>query len=349
MNSHLTRQQFLASGALSAVVAALATTSSARADPACQSAAPLRNIPDFRGRDPAGTYYVVPHAGTYDPYWATVARGAAEIGRILGVKVVFEAPEHYDPGQQASMVAAAASAGGSGIATTGAAAQAMLGPLRTAREAGVPVIFFDTPPSADYSGRFVDGQPLGFVGTDIRFAAAQVSGQVAPLIPDGAHVVVINHEPGNPILRLKTLGFIDGLAAKKPRVSQLNVGEEITRSVEILRAFYAVNRDIKAIFALGAIGNAIAVKFIEEQNLAPKSIPIAGSDVDDFTLHALQDGKMVATIGLPSYLFGALPVVMLYFYNAFGVDPGLYQQTSGQLVTASQVPEYLALSKLGLR
>jgi ABC-type sugar transport system substrate-binding protein len=119
--------------------------------------------------------------------------------------------------------------------------------------------------------------------------------------------------------------------------------------VEILRAFYAANKDLKTIFALGALGNAIAVKFVEEQGLAPSAMPIAGSDVDEFTLNALRDGKMVATIGLPSYLFGALPVVMLYFYNAFGVDPGLYQQTSGQLVTAKQVPEFMALSKLGLR
>ena len=349
MTPRLTRQEFLATGALGALVAALARSGPAEAASTCQPAVPLKGIPDFRGKDPTGTYYMVAHAGTYDPYWSTVARGAAEIGRILGVEVVFEAPDHYDPGRQASMVGAAASAGSSGVATTGAAAQAMLGPLKTAQEAGVPVIFFDTPPPADYPGRFVDGQPFGFVGTDIRFAAAQVSGQVAPLLPDGAHVLVINHEPGNPILRLKTQGFIDGLASQKPRISQLNVGEEVTRSVEILRAFYAGNKDIKAIFALGAIGNAIAVKFVDEQGLAPQDMPVAGSDVDEFTLHALQSGKMVATIGLPSYLFGALSIVMLYFYNAFGVDPGLYQQTSGQLVTAKQVPEFLALSKLGLR
>jgi simple sugar transport system substrate-binding protein len=349
MTARLTRQEFLMAGGLGAAVAALGLASNAKASTTCQPAATLTGIPGLRGKDPAGTYYVVPHAGTYDPYWSTVAHGSAEIGRILGVKVIFEAPEHYDPGQQASMLTAAASAGCSGIATTGAAAQAMLGPLRTAQEAGVPVIFFDTPPPPGYAGRFVDGQPLGFVGTDIRFAAAQVSGEVAPLLSSGAHVVIINHEPGNPILDLKARGFVDGLASKSPRVSQLNVGEELTRSVEILRSFYAANKDITAVFALGAIGNAVAVKFLDEQGLSPQQLRIGGSDVDEFTLHALQDGKMVATIGLPSYLFGALPVVMLYFYNAFGVDPGLYQQTSGQLVTKAQVPQFLALSKLGLR
>jgi ABC-type sugar transport system substrate-binding protein len=74
------------------------------------------------------------------------------------------------------------------------------------------------------------------------------------LLAESTHVVVINHEPGNPIIRLKTQGFIDGLAAKKPKVSHLNVGEEVTRSIEILSAFYADNKDIRAIFALGRIG-----------------------------------------------------------------------------------------------
>jgi hypothetical protein len=38
---------------------------------------------------------------------------------------------------------------------------------------------------------------------------------------------------------------------------------------------------------------------------------VAGSDVDAFTLDALKNNKMVATIGLPSFLFGFLPIVML--------------------------------------
>ncbi len=67
-------------------------------------------------------------------------------------------------------------------------------------------------------------------------------------------------------------------------------------------------------------------------------------------LHALQDGKMVATIGLPSYLFGALPVVMLYFSTTrSGWTRASISKPSGPLVTAKQVPEFMALSKLGLR
>lgn len=345
----INRKEFLALGGLGALLAAFGVADPALAASACTPAVALRGIPDFRGKDPTGTYYLIAHAGTYDPYWATVARGVAAVGRVLGVKTVFEAPEHYDPGQQASMVTAAASAGCSGIATTAAAAQAMLGPLNTARAAGIPAVFCDTPPPANYSGRFVDGSPFGFVGTDIVFAARQVAEEVAPSLPMGGHVVVINHEPGNPILQLKTQGFIDGLAERKVKISQLNVGEQVTRSVEILRSFYTANKDIQAIFALGAIGNAIAVTFLDEQGIPPGKIKVAGSDVDDFTLHALQKGKMEATIGLPSFLFGFLPIVMLYVYNAYAIDPGLYQQTSGQLVTAKEVPEFLALAKLGLR
>jgi hypothetical protein len=47
---------------------------------------------------------------------------------------------------------------------------------------------------------------------------------------------------------------------------------------------------------------------------------------------------MVATIGLPSFLFGFLPITMLYIYNANGIDPCLYLQTSGQFITSKDVP-----------
>lgn len=58
---------------------------------------------------------------------------------------------------------------------------------------------------------------------------------------------------------------------------------------------------------------------------------------------------MVATIGLPSFLFGFLPIVMLYTYNAYAIDPGVYLQTSGQLITSRDVPMLAALAAKGLR
>jgi hypothetical protein len=68
MTARLTRQEFLATGALGALVATLARASPAAAAAGCQPAVPLVGIPDFRGKDPTGTYYMVPHAGAYDPY-----------------------------------------------------------------------------------------------------------------------------------------------------------------------------------------------------------------------------------------------------------------------------------------
>jgi hypothetical protein len=53
---------------------------------------------------------------------------------------------------------------------------------------------------------------------------------------------------------------------------------------------------------------------------------------------------MVATIGFPSFLFGFLPIVMLDIYNAYRIDPGLYLQTGGQLITSKNVPMLMAFA-----
>jgi hypothetical protein len=53
-------------------------------------------------------------------------------------------------------------------------------------------------------------------------------------------------ESGTPLRSPReTDGFITGLASVSHKVDQLNVGEEVTRSIEILRGFYSSNNDLK--------------------------------------------------------------------------------------------------------
>src|SRR2546430_16277879 len=95
------------------------------------------------------------------------------------------------------MVNAAISAKAAGIVTTSADPAVMKGPLQRAAQAGIPTIFSDTPPPKDFAAAFANGNPIAFVGVDVRIAAARASAKLVPLLPKGAEVVVVNHEPGN--------------------------------------------------------------------------------------------------------------------------------------------------------
>jgi simple sugar transport system substrate-binding protein len=295
-----------------------------------------------------GTYYWIAHDSATNSYWATVLHGTELVSKQLGVKVVYQGPQSYDPTKQADLVTAAVNAGAAGIVTTAASAKAMEGPAKLATAKGVPVIFSDTPPPADWGPKFLDGSPFGFVGYNIEEAARRVAAEVAPLLPKGATVVVINHEPGNQILVTKTEGYIKGLASIEPKVYQLAVGSETTRAIEILRGFYSKHKDLKAIFGLGGVGLHVALGFLKEVGVSPQEIRVAGSDVDTFTLNSIAKGDEVATIGLPSLLLGLLPVTLLYYWNEYALTPQTYL-TVGDTVTKSNVEAYEKLAAGHLR
>jgi len=298
--------------------------------------------------NPTGTYYWVAHVGPGDPYWAVVQRGVQAVGKALGVRAVFEGPAGYSPPKQADMINAAISAKASGIVTTSADASVIHGPIERAAKAGIPTIFSDTPPPDDFAGKFATGNPVSFVGVDIRPAAARASAKLLPMLSKGDAVLVVNHEPGNRVLELKTNGYIKGIESLEPKVDKLVIGEETTKAVEIMRAYLEKHPDTKAILTLGTLGTHAAIKLLDETKTPNEKIRVVGSDVDDVTLEAIKRGRVVSTIDLQQFGMGFVPVVLLFLYNAYALDPNSYIGAGGT-VDQKNVDTIIKLAKQGFR
>jgi simple sugar transport system substrate-binding protein len=297
---------------------------------------------------PTGTYYWVAHVGPGDPYWAVVQRGVQAAGKSLGVKTVFEGPSGYSPPKQADMVSAAISAKAAGIVTTSADPAVIRGPVQRAAASGIPVIFSDTPPPKDFAAKFVNGNPIAFVGVDVSIAAARAASKLLPMLQKGAPVVVVNHEPGNRVLEIKTSGYVEGIKSLEPKVDKLVIGEETTKAVEIMRAYLQKNPDTKAIFTLGALGTHAAVKLLDEMKAPNEKIRVVGSDIDDVTLDAIKRGRVVSAIDLQQLGFGFLPIVLLYLYRTYALDPNDYIGAGGT-VDAKNVDFIMKLAKQKFR
>src|SRR5437667_430774 len=205
-----------------------------------------------------------------------------------------------------------------------------------------------TPPPKDFAAAFANGNPLAFVGVDVRIAAARASAKLVPLLPKGAEVVVVNHEPGNRVLEIKTGGYLEGIASLEPKVEKLVIGEETTKAVEIIRAYLQKNPNTKAIFTLGALGTHAAVKLLDEMKASNDKIRVAGSDIDDVTLDAIKRGRVVSAIDLQQLGFGFLPIALLYLYNTYALDPNDHIGAGGT-VDAKNVDFITKLAKQGFR
>jgi simple sugar transport system substrate-binding protein len=302
----------------------------------------------FAQTNPKGSYYWVAHVGPGDPYWAVVQRGVQAAGKALGVKAIFEGPAGYSPPKQADMVNAAVSAKAAGIVTTSADPSVIKGPLDRAAKAGIPTIFSDTPAPADFAGKFATGNPISFVGVDIRPAAARASSKLVPLLSNGAEVLVVNHEPGNRVLELKTNGYVEGIQSLSPKVDKLVIGEDTTKAVEIMRAYLQKHPDTKAILTLGTLGTHAVIKLLDETKVPNDKIRVVGSDVDDVTLAAIKRGRVVSTIDLQQFGMGFVPIALLYLYNAYALDPNNYIGAGGT-VDQKNVDTIIKLAKQGFR
>ena len=116
-------------------------------------------------------------------YWSNVRNGALAAGRDLGIRVDFVAGGASGTLTQADAVSAGVQAGVQGIALAPIDAVGIEPMIGAARQTGIPVVTFDTPP--------IEGsQSLLYIGTD-NLAAGQLAGETLKrILPQGGLVGV---------------------------------------------------------------------------------------------------------------------------------------------------------------
>ena len=99
--------------------------------------------------------------------------------------------------------------------------------------------------------------------------------------------------------RLDTTGTI---ATAMTRISEYLVGHQ----------------DTDAVIGLGSVLTEVEPQAVAEAGLM---IPIGGFDLSPDIIYNILGGKIVATVDSGAYYEGYMPVVMLYYYNKYGVRP----------------------------
>ena len=291
------------------------------------------------------TFYVIAHTGPGDPFWAVVQRGVEDAGRALGVRAVFQGPAGRNIPEQVNMFRAAVAAGATGIATTISDPRAWVQPIREARARGIPVIAINVKEPPD----FPEPIPyMAYIGMDEYEAGKMLARRLAAKLPRGAKALVAIHEPGHIGLEARARGIIEVLTSELgATVEKLDITQDPTRALTILRSFLTANPDTKAIFTLGPLGAIPAIRLVREENLKGKVL-LASFDLDPTVVQAIKEGLVDATVDQQQYLQGFMAVVQLYLYARFGLQPVDYDTGRG-LVDASNVDLVEELVKAGYR
>ncbi len=240
---------------------------------------------------------VVPKGTTHE-FWRTVQAGAAHAASELHVEMTFRGPEREDDrAQQISLVQNLIGSGRyDAIVLAPLDDRALVGPVREAREAGIPVVIFDSgldPALATPGKDFVS-----FVATDNKEGGRLAGSALAGAMPDGGKVLLLRYAEGSASTLLREQGFIESISSH-PGITLIDprryAGPTRATAQEAAENLLNANPDIAGVFCSNESSTFGMLLALRSRGLAGKA-KFVGFDSSDAFIDALRKGEMQAFV-----------------------------------------------------
>jgi simple sugar transport system substrate-binding protein len=284
------------------------------------------------------TIAVITH-GEGDTFWAVAKKGAEAAGEDLGVTVRYS-ESNNSPEEQAQLIEAAVTEGVDGIATSAPDPDAIRDPVRTAIDAGIPVITLNS--GAEESAEL---GAITHVGQTETIAG---EGAGAKLKEAGAtKLICVIHEQGNVGLNQRCDGAKQGFGGDVENVQVAGVSDISTTLTEIQSKLES-DTSIDGVLTLNP---DIAVAARDAVAGAGSEATLATFDLSGDVIKAIQGDEIAFAVDQQQYLQGYLPVVFLTLNktNLNTVGGGLPVLTGPGFVDKSNAAEIEKLAEAGTR
>jgi simple sugar transport system substrate-binding protein len=325
-----------ATAAASALLAACSSSST--------SGSTAKSVAGNFPKTPAWQFWFVNHV-TSNPFFTPTTYALADASALLGL------PTPKFGGSDNSVVPAmvnyfntAKAANASGIALAQISQTAFTTPVKTAMDAGIPVITYNA------DGTYVNGKPvigsnrLAYVGQALFLSGQAMGNQIKSLIPGGGDIVIFIATPGTGNIQPRFDGAKSVLGSSYT-LHEIATGAATGPELNAEKAYLLAHKSVKGAFAVDAGSTSVLGQALGAAGLAGK-IPAGGFDTLGTTLSDIKKGTLDFTIFQDPYLQGFLPVLYLYLYNISGgvlhppnTDTGL------TVVTKDNVGPFLTTSR----
>lgn len=255
------------------------------------------------------TLAVIPK-GTTHVFWKAVERGAREAGTELGVEVLWKGPlVENDRAQQIQLVQQFVSQKVDGIALAPLDHAALVGPVAQARQAGIPVVIYDSA---------LDGEaPRDFeslVSTDNEKGGRMAGEELARRMGSaGGKVVILRYMVGSASTASREEGCLAVLRSKpsieiavENRYGGATAGEAKTEALNLADAL----RKAAGIFCPNESSTMGMLLALRELDLAGK-VRFVGFDASPPLVAALRSGEIDALVVQDPRKMGNLAVKTL--------------------------------------
>jgi ribose transport system substrate-binding protein len=228
--------------------------------------------------------------GFQHQFWQAVKAGADKAAAEFGVEVTFEGPDNETMvDRQIDMLSAALAKKPAAVGLAALDTQAATPLLQEAKDAGIPIIAFDSGVDSDI--------PVTTASTDNVAAAALAADKMAELIGGSGKVAVIAHDQTSRTGIDRVDGFTNQMKAKYPDIEivsvQYGAGDHL-KSTEIAKSILQANPDLKGFFGANE-GSAIGVvNGVTEMDR--KGVVVIGYDSGAQQKEAIRNGVMAGAI-----------------------------------------------------
>lgn len=234
-----------------------------------------------------------------DQHWVTLNEGAQAKASELGVTVTFMSPNTKDDAQQIECVNNAVAGGYNAIMVAANGPDAISSALREAKEAGIKVVYVDSPANVEAEATFsTDNKAAGKTAGEEMIKALQAAG-----VTEGS-IGIVNVNAATDSTVQREAGFREAFEGTAYTLLETQYGEGDAAKSQSIAENY-ITQGVVGIFGCNegsttGTGNAIKASGI--------AVVGVGFDKSDAILALIQDGYLLATMAQNPDVMGSMGV-----------------------------------------
>ncbi len=258
---------------------------------ACTGSATPTAAPSGGDTSGAKPYIPVISKGFQHQFWQAVKLGAENAAKDLNVDITFEGPENESQvDKQIEMLQTALDKKPAAICFAALDSKAAIPLLEKAKEAGIPVIGFDSGVDSDI--------PATTAATDNLAAAGMAADKMAELIGGSGEVAVIVHDQTSRTGIDRRDGFVNRMKEKYPNITIVDIqygGGDQLKSTDLAKAIIGAHPNLKGFFGANE-GSIIGVLNAVKELGMEKKIVVIGYDSGQQQMDAVRSGVEAGAI-----------------------------------------------------
>jgi simple sugar transport system substrate-binding protein len=253
------------------------------------------------------TIAFITHETPGDTFWDKIKAGAQQAAKNEGIDLKYS--NDPEASKQAQLIQSAVDSKVDAIATTLVTPDALAGAVKSAQDAGIPVVGVNS--GID---QYKDLGALMYFGSDERLAGTTAGERIAQA--GAKHPLCVIQAAGSVALETRCAGVKSAV----PGTENIQVnGADDAAVTSTLQAKLSQDKSIDYIVTLGAPIALDAMKAIDSSRSSAKLVTF---DLNTDAAQAIQDGEIEFSIDQQPYVQGFMAVTSLYLYLKNGNDLG---------------------------